>query len=109
MPSQSLKRHSCKLLAGPERRKLPSCTSNLHPGRLTAGTCPHRGLVQIIFLSKWVICMFHVNLPGCMDVCYFVFLQQRREGFFCEHLIEICTKILLVGLGYIPVPINQVY
>ena len=24
------------------------------------------GLVQIIFLSKWVICMFHVNLPGCM-------------------------------------------
>ena len=27
-------------------------------GRWTAGTCPHRGLVQIIFLSKWVICMF---------------------------------------------------
>ena len=20
---------------------------------------------QIMFLSKWVICMFHVNLPGC--------------------------------------------
>ena len=20
---------------------------------------------KIIFLSKWVICMFHVNLPGC--------------------------------------------
>ena len=36
-----------------------------HSGRLTAGTCPHRGLVQIIFLSKWVICRFHVNLPGC--------------------------------------------
>ena len=30
----------------------------LHPGRLTAGTCPHGGLVQIIFLSKWVICRF---------------------------------------------------
>ena len=27
----------------------------LHPGRLTAGTCPHGGLVQIIFLSKWVM------------------------------------------------------
>ena len=25
----------------------------------------HGGLVQIIFLSKWVICRFHVNLPGC--------------------------------------------
>ena len=30
-------------------------TGRLHPGRLTAGTCPHRGLVQIIFLSKWVM------------------------------------------------------
>ena len=26
----------------------------------------HRGLVQIIFLSRWVICRFHVNLPGCI-------------------------------------------
>ena len=24
----------------------------------------HGGVVQIIFLSKWVICRFHVNLPG---------------------------------------------
>ena len=23
------------------------------------------GLVKIMFLSKWVICRFHVNLPGC--------------------------------------------
>ena len=23
------------------------------------------GVWKIIFLSKWVICMFHVNLPGC--------------------------------------------
>ena len=27
----------------------------------------HGGLVQIIFLSKWVICRFHVNLPGCIQ------------------------------------------
>ena len=39
----------------------------IHPGRLTAGTCPHGGLVQIIFLSKWLISRFHVNLPGCND------------------------------------------
>ena len=25
----------------------------------------HGGLVQMIFLSDWVICRFHVNLPGC--------------------------------------------
>ena len=30
----------------------------IHPGRLTAGTFHHGGLVQIIFLSKWVICRF---------------------------------------------------
>ena len=23
---------------------------------------------KIIFLSKWVICRFHVNLPGCMEL-----------------------------------------
>ena len=23
---------------------------------------------KIIFLSKWVICRFHVNLPGCSRV-----------------------------------------
>ena len=27
-----------------------------NPWRLTAGTCPHGGLVPIIFLSKWVPC-----------------------------------------------------
>ena len=47
------------------------------------------------------------------------FLQQRREGnnFLVNqkiwkstrYLIEICTRILLVGLGYIPVPINHYY
>ena len=30
----------------------------VHSWRLTAGTCPHGGLVQIIFLSKLVICRF---------------------------------------------------
>ena len=34
--------------------------SPIHPGRLTAGTCPHGGLVQIIFLSKWVTWRFHI-------------------------------------------------
>ena len=34
----------------------------LHPGRLTWNI-----LLEVwkIFLSKWVICRFHVNLPGC--------------------------------------------
>lgn len=47
------------------------------------------------------------------------FFQQRREGNkslvnqkiwkSTRYLIEICTRILLVGLGYIPVPINHYY
>ena len=35
----------------------------LHPGRLTWNIIIE--VWKIIFLSKWVICMFHVNLPGC--------------------------------------------
>ena len=33
----------------------------LHPGRLT--WIINIGIWKIIFLFKWVICMFHVNLP----------------------------------------------
>ena len=34
----------------------------LHPWKINM---ENGGLVQIIFLSKWVICTFHVNIPGC--------------------------------------------
>ena len=37
--------------------------SQLHPGRLTWNIIME--VWKIIFLSKWVICRFHVNLPGC--------------------------------------------
>ena len=36
----------------------------LHPGRLIWTIIME--VWMIIFLSKWVICRFHVNLPGCM-------------------------------------------
>ena len=35
----------------------------LHPRRLTWNII--MGVWKIIFLSKWVTCRFHVNLPGC--------------------------------------------
>ena len=38
----------------------------IHPWRLTAGTCPHGGLEDDFPFFSWVICMFHVNLPGCI-------------------------------------------
>ena len=37
----------------------------LHPGRLTWNIIME--VWKMIFLSKWVICRFHVNLPGCND------------------------------------------
>ena len=40
---------------------------------------------KIIFLSKWVICMFHVNLPGCIHQSQ----VTRAEVIFL--LIEIST------------------
>ena len=38
-------------------------SNDLHPGRLTWNL--KMMVWKIIFLSKWVICRFHVNLPGC--------------------------------------------
>ena len=38
----------------------------IHPGRLTWNIIIE--VWKIIFLSKWVICMFHVNLPGCSNL-----------------------------------------
>ena len=41
--------------------------ATLHPGRLYIKhpSHIHKCLVQIMFLSKWVICRFHVNLTWC--------------------------------------------
>ena len=41
--------------------------SSIHPGRWTWTIIME--VWKIIFLSKWVICRFHVNLPGCKCVC----------------------------------------
>ena len=44
---------------------LTQCTKliGIHPGRFTWNIIIE--VWKIIFLSSWVICMFHVNLPGC--------------------------------------------
>ncbi len=53
----------------------------VHPWRLTWNIIME--VWKIIFLSKWVICRFHVNLPGC--ICFFLKLPVNLpcwEGFF---------------------------
>ena len=46
------------------RPRLPTWDT-LHPGRLTWNIIME--VWKMIFLSKWVICRFHVNLPGCSE------------------------------------------
>ncbi len=69
----------------------------IHPGRLTWNIIME--VWKIIFLSKWVICRFHVNLPGCRD--YFInheltiqYFMESRFGFFSwliwEKLCQVC-------------------
>ena len=35
--------------------------------------------LKIIFLSKWVICRFHVNLPGCINWCRISSINSRTK------------------------------
>ena len=35
---------------------------------------------KIIFLSSWVLCRFHVNLPGCISEIVWFFHWQRKRG-----------------------------
>ncbi len=49
---------------------------------------------KIIFLSKWVICMFHVNLPGC-NVIYSsiiqIILPSMNNSSFLVHAIWVSS------------------
>ena len=65
----------------------------VHPGRLTWTIVMK--VWKIIFLSKWVICRFHVNLPGCTNASLFfqpttfnnckVFLPINHPPGFARH------------------------
>ena len=55
---------------------LTSPNERLHPGRLTWNIIME--VSKIVFLSKWVICRFHLNLPGCTWNYYFYYPQDRR-------------------------------
>ena len=50
----------------------------IHPRRLTWNIIME--VWKMIFLSKWVICRFHVNLPGCKDVGHWT----SRENIFFD-------------------------
>ena len=48
---------------------------------------------KIIFISKWVICRFHVNLPGCIRTVYMYIHGVRRllsHGVELAELLVVC-------------------
>ena len=51
----------------------------IHPWRLTFNIIME--VWKIIFLSKWVICRFHVNLPGCI---YYYSFDIEALGFLVK-------------------------
>ena len=58
--------------------KIPVANEGLPPGRLTWNIIME--VWKIIFLSKWVICRFHVNLPGCKLESHSRHLMSSESG-----------------------------
>ena len=56
----------------------------IHPWRLTWNTIME--VWKIIFLSKWVICRFHVNLPGC-KLCGWIKIDGKDGSKFLLLLL----------------------
>ena len=50
----------------------------VHPGRLTWNMIME--VWKMIFLYEWVICRFHVNLPGCIEFFWIPGLEMVEHG-----------------------------
>ena len=74
---------------------------DVHPWRLTWNIIME--VWKIIFLSKWVICRFHVNLPGCnhWHNWQLEILITKVSFYSCVFFFG-CVFGLLGGSPYIP-------
>ena len=93
--SNQIPRHSTE-------RNCPQQTSlNVHPRRLTWNIIIE--VWKIIFLSKWVICRFHVNPPGCRIFCgfynCFLLKPKGREFFSFGYMAEDFHQLKQTQLG----------
>ena len=86
------------------QQKLPPQTlhwQRLHPGRLTWNII--LGVWKIIFLSKWVICMFHVDLPGCrcrpFERYPYITLRYPKKTCGCHFLVSSCHQFFETPFG----------
>ena len=72
----------------------------IHPGRLTWNIIIE--VWKIIFLSKWVVCMFHVNLPGCKGprcklrgvfvACFFLRGEDKKK--ITTSTLPTCSNLI---------------
>ena len=72
----------------------------LHPWRLTWNIIMK--VWKFIFLSTWAICMFHVNLPGCICQCFPGHHVTWCPGKHWEMILDIhrTTRINDLHLSY---------
>ena len=61
---------------------------NIHPGRWTWTMSSWRFGSDHVLFKKWVICRFHVNLPGCTRNAVFF----REEGWIKGYEPWICSR-----------------
>ena len=71
----------------------------VHPGKLTWNIITE--VWKIIFLSKWVIYMFHVNLPGCTNSGLKMLLYFQSLNLFSGHIwVDFTTKPPFGGIPW---------
>ena len=88
-----------EFFGGQDRRRI-------HPGKLTWNIIME--VWKIIFLSKWVIYMFHVNLPGCNNKIAKgadprntrFFPQTKTDGTTYHHRRLTTTRTMIHGKTY---------
>ena len=74
---------------------LPILTQKVHPRRLTWNIIMEAW--KIIFLSKWVICRFHVNLPWCtlkkINTLNLEITEEKRKILFQPSILGIVSAV----------------
>ena len=76
---------------------------HIHPWRLTWNIIME--VWKIIFLSKWVIGKFHVNLPGCIQENYNIPLEHTQSAIPCSPTmkgIPAYSLLVKVARGCVP-------
>ena len=56
-------------------------------------------VLKILFLSKWMICRFHVNLPGCISVFFSSWVWWCQRSWYLQHKNDQLSKVAPQSAG----------